>query len=124
MDKLVPGVLFSLLGKVFHPARKALAVRMLNRLFRKNLGCNFRSAIGASIDHTNDFATSTSLFQFAKKSLFQQRMECFGNGLLLIPRKNSNRDQYRIRFFARLAISFCALALGLRGYLHARILGE
>ena len=93
MHKLIPRILFSLLGKIFDPTRKALAVRMLNRLFRKNPRGNFRSPIGASINHTNDLAAEIVLAQFGKEGLLQQGMKRPANRLLLVPRKNSDRDQ-------------------------------
>ena len=90
MHKLIPCILFSLLGKIFHPTRKALAIRVFNRLFRKNLRGDFRSPIGATVDDANDLTAEIAPTQFGKKRLLQQRTKRPANRLFFVPGQDSD----------------------------------
>lgn len=131
VDELIPCILFALLGKIFDSTRKGAAMRVREGLLLENLRGDLRRAIGATINHADYFTAQASVLQFCKKRLLEKRTQGIGDGLLLIPSDDANRDQHRrfrfrwrnMRLGQQVFIS-AALLFGFYSLLHGRSLGD
>ena len=72
MHKLVPGILFALLGQILDPAGETAPVWMLDRLGSENLRRNFGSAIRAPIDDAHYLTGGPAFVQLRKKRLLEE----------------------------------------------------